>query len=215
MKNIRIDKKVVAKLKRHRRAVQKMDVELAWQKPLRVMSHKQRESYCGPACIRIVAAYFGRNHSEEEIGKLCGTTLEDGTDAHGLIEGAEKLGAMVFATHNGDIADLRYFLHEQHLPVIVAWYSPSRPRFRKFKPGVDYPWGHYSVVYHVSRTHVYLMDPDDGKRYRYTISRFKHLWWNNDSARQIGIRHWFMVMQFEKGWNTAARRKAAQRKTRS
>src|SRR5690606_31878134 len=114
----------------------------------------------------IVCDFHGRNYTEEYLGKVCKTKKGLGTTEHNLIEGAEKLGAMVFATHNGDITDLRFFLHEHRLPVIVAWFSPIRPRFKRYREGTDYPWGHFSVVYHVSSTHVYLLDPDTGKRLR-------------------------------------------------
>lgn len=196
MRHVRIDEKTRAALKRRRKAVQP-DVVLAPHKPLKMKTYRQREAYCGPSSIKIASEYFGYEFDEVEIGKKCGTTVEEGTDHEGMIDGAEKLGAMVYAMHGGDISDLRYFVHENKLPVIVAWYSPFRARLRKYRPGIDPIDGHYSVVYHVSRTHVYLMDPDlESGRRKMPIKRFLYLWWNQNSERKICMRHWFMVLRY-------------------
>src|SRR5688572_6519913 len=102
MRHVRVDKKIHAKLKRHRRKAMTFDVELPTQKPLRLKTFRQREAYCGPASIKIASSYFGYDFDELEIGKKCGTTFEEGTDHEGMIDGAEKLGAMTYAMHDGD-----------------------------------------------------------------------------------------------------------------
>lgn len=167
-------------------------------KPLRLKPFRQREAYCGPASMKIVCAYFGRDYEEKYLGDLCGTTFENGTDHDGMIAGAEAVGATVFAKANGSLADLKRFLFKHRLPVIVGWYSPTQPRKTAFKPGKDDVEDHFSVVYHVSSTHVYLMDPEaEGGRKKIRIGRFLKLWWDTDTEKSIGVKRWFMVMNFE------------------
>jgi len=167
-------------------------------RPLKLKPFRQREAYCGPASMKIVCAYFGRDYDEKYLGDLCGTTFEDGTDHAGMIEGAKTVGATVFAKDRGTLGDLRRFLHKQRLPVIVGWYSPTAKRKTKFVPGKDDVEDHFSVVYHVSSTHVYLMDPEvEGGRKKIRVGRFLKLWWDTDTAKSIGVHRWFMVMRFD------------------
>lgn len=168
-------------------------------RPLALKPFRQRAGYCGPASMKILCAFFGRDYEEKALGDLCGTTAENGTDHAGLIAGAEKIGATVFAKAGGTIADLRRFVMKHRLPVIVGWYSPSKKGKRTFVPGKDEVEDHFSVVYHVSRDHVYMMDPEvDGSgRRRMRISRFLKLWWDTDTAKAIGVKRWLMVMRFD------------------
>ncbi|MEY4744545.1 MAG: hypothetical protein RL272_490 [Candidatus Parcubacteria bacterium] len=168
-------------------------------RPLKLKPFSQRTAYCGPASMKIVCAYFGREYEEKALGDLCGTTLQDGTDHAGLIKGAEAIGATVFSKAGGTVGDLRRFTMKHRLPVIVGWYSPSDPRKTKFVPGKDEMEDHFSVVYHVSRDYVYMMDPEvegAGKR-RMRIGRFLKLWWDTDTPKVISVRRWFMVMRFD------------------
>ena len=96
MRHVRVDEKIRKELKRRRKAV-RPDVVLEPHKPLKLRTYRQREAFCGPSSIKIASSYFGHDFDELEIGKKCGTTVEDGTDHEGMIDGAEKLGAMVYA----------------------------------------------------------------------------------------------------------------------
>lgn len=198
--HVRTDKKTLAALRRRRIAVRRAGPDVVLPPappPLKLPKHQQEKDNCGPASLRIVASFFGRDYTERQLAKMLGTNARFGTSQEALIKGAERLGAEVFAAHNSRITDLRYFLQVKRLPVIVGWYSPGRPRYRKYKPGEDFPWGHFSVAYHVSRTHIYLRDPDvpSGRR-RLSLRRFKFLWWDTDSRRRISVRRWLMVARF-------------------
>jgi predicted double-glycine peptidase len=182
----------VAELKRRKAATR--------SKPLRLTPFRQRPSYCGPASLKIACSFFGRDYDELRLGELCGTTFEHGTDHSGIIAGAKALGATVFAKSGGTIAELRRWTGKKRLPVIIGWFSPSyphRPLPDPAKEPVDDD--HFSVVYHVSDTHVLMMDPesDRGGRRRMPIERFKRLWWDTDGPGSAKVERWYMVVNFD------------------
>ncbi len=47
---------------------------------------------CGPACIKIIAAYFGRDISQRRIARACRTSHVSGTTGVNLVRGAQALG---------------------------------------------------------------------------------------------------------------------------
>jgi ABC-type bacteriocin/lantibiotic exporter with double-glycine peptidase domain len=47
---------------------------------------------CGPACLKIVFAYFGRQVSEKQIAKACRSSSRSGTTGTNLVKGAKKFG---------------------------------------------------------------------------------------------------------------------------
>lgn len=167
-------------------------------RPLRLKPFRQIAGYCGPASMKIVCAHFGRDYAEKALGDMCGTTAEEGTDHSGLIAGAKAVGAAVYAKSGGTLADLRRFTAKHRLPVIVGWYSPSNQRKVKYDPDKDEMEDHFSVVYHVSTTHVYLMDPEtESGRKKIRIGRFLKLWWDTDGPKCKRVDRWFMVMSFD------------------
>jgi ATP-binding cassette subfamily B protein len=46
---------------------------------------------CGPTCLKIIAKYYGKNLSLQELRKISETT-RDGSSLLGLSEGAEQIG---------------------------------------------------------------------------------------------------------------------------
>jgi ABC-type bacteriocin/lantibiotic exporter with double-glycine peptidase domain len=178
--------------------VRRIEIAKRRDKPLKLKPFSQRSGYCGPASMKIVCAYFGRDYEEKYLGDLCGTTADDGTDHIGMLEGAKAVGATVFSKDRATLGDLKRFLHKQHLPVIVGWYSPTQKRKTVFRPGKDEVEDHFSVVYHVSSTHVYLMDPEaEGGKKKIRIGRFLKLWWDTDTPKCISVQRWMMVMRFD------------------
>lgn len=166
-------------------------------RPLKLRPYLQSAGYCGPASLKIAFNHFGREYDEIYLGELCGTTAELGTDHVGLVRCAEKLGAKVETAAGGTLAKLRRSLRKG-LPVIVGWYSPEQPRKTVFDPSEDEPEDHFSVVYHVSERHVYLMDPDleEGRR-RMSCGRFMRLWWDTDGPDGERVDRWYMTVNFE------------------
>ena len=81
---------------------------------LKVKSFEQSESMCGPASLKILLSYFGKNYSEKQLVDFCSSTIEKGTDYKGMIRGAKKTGSFAFVKKNGTIKELEYFLKKEY-----------------------------------------------------------------------------------------------------
>jgi hypothetical protein len=161
--------------------------------PLVMRPYRQAAGFCGAASLLIAARHFGFDYDEVYLAKLCDTTAALGTDHAGLVQGAQAIGAVITHGTGGSIAKLRRLVLKERLPVIVGWYSrdPGSPP----GPGND----HFSVVYHLTRTHVYLMDPEvPGGRRKMTIRKFLRLWYDYDTPENVRTDRWFMSVSFRR-----------------
>lgn len=118
---------------------------------------------CGPACLRMIATYYGRNYSLEGLRKKSHLTRE-GVSMLGISEAGESIG---FRT-TGIIVPFDK-LNEVPLPCIVHWNQQ-----------------HFVVVYKIKKTRalfrcsrkemfIYVADPAAGK-VRYTQKEFCRCW---------------------------------------
>jgi ATP-binding cassette subfamily B protein len=95
---------------------------------------------CGPACIKMVAGYYGKNFSLDFLRKRCYIT-KDGVSFLGLSEAADSLG---FRTVGIKIPfDL--LSKNVPFPCIVHWKQ-----------------NHFIVIYKIKRDRVYIADPAVG-----------------------------------------------------
>lgn len=124
---------------------------------------KQSPSHCGPACLQMILAYYGKKVSERTLGKAAGTTLEHGTPPERLVAAAEAYGLAGTWKKRGTIEEIRALV-EKGVPVIVNWFATDE--------------GHYSVVVGVSDTHVTLNDPETGRRLRLNYETFRRVWFD-------------------------------------
>lgn len=155
-------------------------------KPLQLTPFIQSKAYCGPASLKILLSYFGKTYSEKTLAKLSGATRKNGTEHEGLIKAIKKLGGHVHAKTNGSISELRHLVLKKRLPVLVGWYSTH---------GI--PGDHYSVVYHLSKNYIYLMDPERGQCYhKMSIKKFVHYWYDFVGPKNRAVKQWFMVVWF-------------------
>lgn len=111
---------------------------------------------CGPTCLRMIAAHYGRNYSLEGLREKSHFTRE-GVSLLGISEAAEKLGLRsvgVFVSFEE--------LKEAPLPCIVHWNQQ-----------------HFVVVYDIRKKNgkeiVYVADPGAGKL-KYTKEEFCRCW---------------------------------------
>ena len=170
--------------------------------PLRIKLFAQTAGYCGPASLKMAAEHFGRVYKEKEIEKLCRKhsgrrtpTSDYGTDHAELVGAAKALGAQVHHGANGTLADIRRHLREGR-PVIVGWWS----KFHS-EPGdpPDMDCGHFSVIYHVTDTHVLMADPEKGACRRKLKHRtFMNVWHDTDGPEGRRVNRWFMAIDFRK-----------------
>jgi ATP-binding cassette subfamily B protein len=115
---------------------------------------------CGPVCLKMIAAYHGKNLSMQYLRKLCrigkqGTTMLD------LIEATEHMGFKTFA------AELPLDkLSNVPLPCILHWQKE-----------------HYVVLYEVDDKHVYLADPALNSKIKLNTEDFLDGWTINKEKK--------------------------------
>ena len=94
---------------------------------------------CGAACLAMICRHFGRAVSLARIRPLVHTSL-DGSSLRGLCEAASELGLAARAVK----ASPKNFT-QMPLPAIIHWEG-----------------NHWSVLYDVSDTHAWIVDPASG-----------------------------------------------------
>ena len=108
---------------------------------------------CGPACLKMIAGFYGKNFSLETLRKKCYITRE-GVSFLGLSEAADSLG---FRTIGVKIP-FSTFIKNVPLPCIVHWRQK-----------------HFIVVYRISDKHIWVADPALGLL-KYTHQDFINNW---------------------------------------
>jgi ATP-binding cassette subfamily B protein len=114
---------------------------------------------CGPACLKMISRFYGRNFSPEHLRDVCRIT-PDGITIKSLLSGAEVLG---FQTQPASIT-YPMLAESAPLPCIAYW----RDR-------------HFLVVYRVTSKNVYVDDPSHGL-IKYNKQEFLQAWQNNKKA---------------------------------
>lgn len=112
---------------------------------------------CGPTCLKMVAKFYGKNYSLQNLRDRCHITRE-GVSLLGISDAAESIG---FRT-TGVKVTWRQMVEEMPLPCIVHWNQR-----------------HFVVVYDVVKKHgvykVMVADPASGLL-EYTEEDFRGLW---------------------------------------
>ena len=107
---------------------------------------------CGPTCLRMVSAFYGKRYSLEGLREKSFITRE-GVSMLGISEAAEKIGFRSICVQ------VSYeMLTEAPLPCIVHWNQQ-----------------HFVVVYKLDNKHVWVADPGAGKL-KYTREEFCRCW---------------------------------------
>lgn len=108
---------------------------------------------CGPACLKIIAKYYGKFYSLQYLRDKCGIT-KDGISFRDLSYAAENLGFRTLSLKciMSDLVD------KIPLPIIVHWDN-----------------SHFIVVYKTTKKFIYVSDPARGYG-KYTIDEFSQKW---------------------------------------
>lgn len=131
---------------------------------LNVKPHKQKPSFCGPSCLKMVFEYYGIRKTEKELGKIAGTTLSKGTRAEKLLRTAQRYGFDGYIKDGATFDDIRKYVLTKRVPVIVNWFYDTE--------------GHYSVVVGINQKNIYLQDPYVGKIKRMPLKPFRTVWFD-------------------------------------
>jgi len=94
---------------------------------------------CGPACLRMVAKYYGKNFSLQRLRDISGINRE-GVSLLGISEAAEKIGMRT----TGARLDMQQ-LAETELPIILHWDQ-----------------NHFIILYKIKKGKYYIADPAKG-----------------------------------------------------
>lgn len=116
---------------------------------------------CGPACLKMVAAYHKRNFSIDSLRKKCYIT-KDGVSFLGLSEAADSIGFRTL----GIRTTFETLSESVPLPCIVHWKQK-----------------HFVVVHKLKNGHVYLADPAVGN-IKLTKEEFVRKWSSSVSDGQ-------------------------------
>lgn len=104
-------------------------------------SYRQYDSMdCGPTCVRIIAAYYGKHYSLQNLRDKCRIDRE-GVSMLGISEASEQIGFRTVAVK----LTVEKLTKEANLPCIVHWRQ-----------------NHFVVLYKIKRKKFYLSDPAKG-----------------------------------------------------
>jgi ATP-binding cassette, subfamily B, bacterial len=121
---------------------------------------KQKDAMdCGPTCLMMIAAHFGKHYSLPYLRQHCFLSRE-GVSAAGITEGAERIGlnAMtVKVTYSHPKLDESCLLNAP-LPCIAHWNQ-----------------NHFVVIYKVTQRFVWVADPGQGK-FKLKRADFERSW---------------------------------------
>ncbi len=95
---------------------------------------------CGPACLRMIAKYYGKSYSIETLRELCFIDRE-GVSLAGLSNAAETIHLKTQAV----LISFEQLLQEVPLPCIVHWQQ-----------------NHFVVVYKTNKEKIFIADPAVG-----------------------------------------------------
>ncbi len=126
---------------------------------IKIKQHDLRD--CGAACLASVAAHFRLRLPIARIRQYASTDKK-GTNVLGLIEAAQKLGFQAKGV-KGTLESL-----EKIPKPAIAHVQITTPSGGGLL--------HYVVIYKVSKTHITIMDPGDGKMHKKSIETFTKQW---------------------------------------
>src|SRR6476661_4037202 len=109
---------------------------------------------CGPACLKIIAKFYGKYYSLQHFRDKCGLTRE-GVSFLDLSYAAEDIGLRTLSIKSS-LEDLYL---KVPLPCIIHWSN-----------------SHYIIVYKVTKTRVYVSDPAKGL-VEYSHNEFQRKWY--------------------------------------
>jgi ATP-binding cassette, subfamily B, bacterial len=129
----------------------------------RFPSYRQHDAAdCGPTCLRMIAAHYGRNHHLSSLRELSHIT-RDGVTMLGISDAAESIG---FNTLGVNLS-YKQVSEEAPLPCIVHWEK-----------------NHFVVVYDIKKRlgkeYIYVADPAKGKTV-YDKETFLKSWLSADN----------------------------------
>jgi len=117
---------------------------------------------CGPACLKIIAKYYGKYYSLQYLRDLCGITRE-GVSFLDISYAAEKIGLRSLSVK----ATLDVLVEKIPLPCIIHWNN-----------------NHFIVVHKATENKIYVSDPAKGLL-SYSHKEFVENWYKENEATGV------------------------------
>jgi ATP-binding cassette subfamily B protein len=108
---------------------------------------------CGPACLRMIAKFYGKNYSLQTLRERCFISRE-GVSMLGISDAAESIGFHTMGVR----LSFEQLAKEVNFPCIVHWKQK-----------------HFIIVYKIRKNRVFVSDPAHG-RVTYTKEEFLKSW---------------------------------------
>jgi predicted double-glycine peptidase len=121
-------------------------------------SRQSTEFSCGPAAVRSVLNYWGRDVDEAKLMQLMGTNSEVGTHPENIVRGVRSLGLQAEMKMNVTVDELQEFTSSGH-PVITLGQVWRSSQGKAVSAEDDWDSGHYIVVLGADKDNVYFQDP--------------------------------------------------------
>lgn len=123
----------------------------------RIKIRQRDQSDCGAACIASILRHYRSSIPLSRIRQIASTDSR-GTNALGLIQAFEKTGFRA----KGIRCDAESLPHVPHPSIAHV--------------SLENGFQHFVVIYRVTRNHVLVMDPADGKTHRFSREYFQQIW---------------------------------------
>lgn len=124
----------------------------------------QTTGMCGPTVLRMVFDFYGLTISEEELINLTHCDPNIGIEAEIMAKVSDELGFKTVIKDNATFDDLREYVVDKKIPVIVDWFSEDD--------------GHYSVVVDIDSQNIYLQNPEFKEIQKMPLDKFKRVWFD-------------------------------------
>lgn len=127
----------------------------------KLLNIKQQDSYdCGAACLCSIAGWYGVQISLSEARRNCGCSQE-GITIRGLIDGAAAIG----------LSAKGYKTTEKKIDNLLSLTSPIIALMQKEDGST-----HFVVLQKVTKTHLNIMDPAEGRIIKLDVEAFLKEW---------------------------------------
>jgi predicted double-glycine peptidase len=131
---------------------------------LRVAPFKQKYGLCGPASLKMVLSFYGLKLTENKLAKLTKCNPQKGIEARSMVKAAKSLGFKAFFKDNCTLDDLKKYVLNKKIPVIVNWFDTND--------------GHYSAVVDIDEENIKLQDPGLGRLRALRTDNFYRVWFD-------------------------------------
>jgi predicted double-glycine peptidase len=131
---------------------------------LDVKPYRQTPGLCGPSSLKKILNFFGIEKTENELAEMTEYIPNEGTKSEGIIKVAKLLGLNAFQKDLSELEDLKEYVIDKKIPVIVDWFSEDD--------------GHYSVIVDIDNKNVYMQDPQLGDLRTMDIETFRRVWFD-------------------------------------